>query len=104
MGEATDVLYEMVTDQDCIVIGTFAGAMTMAKMGLVISEMIDQGMLNAVVATGALIGHGMVEQSGRTHFKHDPTWNDEKLYMAGYRSRVRHDRAGNQSLRLPKTS
>ena len=84
MGEAADVLYEMATDPDCVVIGTFAGAMTMAKMGLVISEMIDQGMLNAVVATGALIGHGMVEQSGRTHFKHDPSWNDEKLYMAGY--------------------
>ena len=84
MGEAADVLHEMVSDRDCMVIGTLAGAMTMAKMGLLVSEMIDQGMLDAVVSTGALIGHGLIEQSGRTHFKYDPGWNDERLYMAGY--------------------
>lgn len=84
LGEAADVLYEMVADEECFVVGTLSGAMTIAKMGLVITEMIDQGMLDAVVSTGALIGHGMVEQSGRTHFKYDPSWDDEKLYMAGY--------------------
>ena len=84
LGEAADVLYEMVNDPKCMVVGTFSGAMTIAKMGLVITEMIDQGMLDAVISTGALIGHGMVEQSGHTHFRHDPSWSDEKLYQAGY--------------------
>ena len=84
LGEAADVLCEMVADPKCYVVGTFSGAMTIAKMGLVLTEMIDQGMLDAVISTGALIGHGMVEQSGRTHFRYDPSWNDESLYMAGY--------------------
>jgi len=84
LGEAADVLTEMVADPKCYIVGTFSGAMTIAKMGLLLTEMIDQGLLNAVVSTGALIGHGMVEQSGRTHFRYDPSWDDEALYMAGY--------------------
>lgn len=84
LGEAADVLYEMVSDPKCLVVGTFSGAMTIAKMGLVMTEMIDQGMLDAIVTTGALIGHGVVEQSGRSHFRHDPSWNDLELYQAGY--------------------
>lgn len=84
LGEAANVLYEMVSDPQCFVVGTFSGAMTIAKMGLLLAEMIDQGMLNAVISTGALIGHGLIEQSGRTHFRHDPTWDDKQLYKAGY--------------------
>lgn len=84
LGEAADVLYEMVTDPDCMVVGTFSGAMTIAKQGLLITDMIDQGMLNAIVSTGALMCHGVIEQTGHMHFRHDPTWDDEKLYEAGY--------------------
>jgi deoxyhypusine synthase len=84
LGEAADVLHEMVADPKCYVVGTFSGAMTIAKMGLLLAEMIDQGMVNAVVTTGALIGHGVIEQSGHTHFRYEPSWNDEKLYQAGY--------------------
>lgn len=84
LGEAADILYEMATDEKCFVVGTFSGAMTIAKQGLLITEMIDQGMLNAVVSTGALMCHGLIEQSGHTHFRHDPHWSDEQLYDAGY--------------------
>lgn len=84
LGEAADILYEMATDEKCFVVGTFAGAMTIAKQGLLLTEMIDQGILDAVVSTGALMCHGLIEQSGHTHFRHDPHWSDEKLYDAGY--------------------
>ncbi len=84
LGEAADILYEMASDKKCFVVGTFAGAMTIAKQGLLITEMIDQGLLHAVVSTGALMCHGLIEQSGHTHFRHDPHWSDEKLYDAGY--------------------
>ena len=84
LGEAAEVLQAMAEDPDCFVVGTFSGAMTIAKQGLLITEMIDQGMLNAVVSTGALMCHGLIEQSGHTHFRHEPTWSDEKLYEAGY--------------------
>ena len=40
-GEAADVFEAMVRDPDCGVVLTLSGAMTIAKMGLVITEMID---------------------------------------------------------------
>ena len=84
VGEAVDVLYEMVTDPDCFVVGTFSGAMTVAKMGLLVCDMIDKGMLNAIVSTGALMTHGFVESVGMRHFKYNPAMNDEELYDKGY--------------------
>jgi len=84
LGEAADVLHAMVTDEKCFSVLTLSGAMTIAKMGLVITEMIDQGMVDAIVSTGALMCHGMVEQMGHTHFRYDPRWGDRKLYEAGY--------------------
>ncbi len=84
VGEAADVLEAMVRDKDCFKVLTLSGAMTVAKMGLVICDMIDQGMIDAVVSTGALMTHGFVESAGMTHFKY--TWNmdDEELYEKGY--------------------
>ncbi|HLN18995.1 MAG TPA: deoxyhypusine synthase family protein [Patescibacteria group bacterium] len=84
LGEAVDVLYNMVTDPNCFVVGTFSGAMTPAKMGLLICDMIDMGMLNAVVSTGALMTHGLVEGYGMTHFKYKPGMDDKTLYQKNY--------------------
>lgn len=84
LGEAAEVLTEMARDPKCFIVGTFSGAMTIAKMGLLITEMIDQGLLHAVVSTGALMCHGMIEQTGHTHFRYDPSWSDVDLYEAGY--------------------
>ena len=84
LGEAADVLYDMVVDEDCFVVGTFSGAMTVAKQGLLLCDMIDHGMLDAVVSTGALMAHGFVEAAGMTHFKHRPDLDDTQLYNAGF--------------------
>lgn len=84
LGEAADIMVEMAQDPDCFVVLTLSGAMTIAKQGLLITEMIDQGLVHAVVSTGALMCHGLIEQSGHTHFRHDPHWSDEQLYDAGY--------------------
>jgi len=56
----------------------------MAKMGLIMTEMVERGMLDAVVSTGALICHGFVEESGEAHFKHEPHMNDAELYKLGF--------------------
>ena len=59
----------MARDEDAFIVMTFAGAMTVAKQGLVISELIDRGIVNAIVSTGALMAHGLVEATGRAHFR-----------------------------------
>lgn len=84
VGEAADLLHEMVMDKDCFVVGTFAGAMTVAKMGLLICDMIEMGMLDAIVSTGALMAHGFNESRGTTHFRYDSGMSDEELFEKGY--------------------
>jgi deoxyhypusine synthase len=84
LGEALDVTVAMAKDPDCKVVLTLSGAMTIAKMGKVISKMIDTGMVQAVVSTGALMAHGMSEAVGLTHYRHDPAMSDEELFEKGY--------------------
>jgi deoxyhypusine synthase len=84
LGEAADVLEAMARDKECFVVMTLAGAMTVAKQGLIITELIDRGIVNAIVSTGALMAHGLVEATGRAHFQHNPELSDEELYEAGY--------------------
>jgi deoxyhypusine synthase len=84
LGEALDVTLAMVKDADCKVVLTLSGAMTIAKMGKVISKMIDTGMVQAIVSTGALMAHGLSEAVGLTHYRHDPRMSDEDLFVKGY--------------------
>lgn len=84
IGEAADVLEAMARDPDCFVVMTLAGAMTVAKQGLIIAELIDRGIVNAIVSTGALMAHGLVEATGRSHFRYNPEVSDAELYEQGY--------------------
>ena len=72
-------LKKMVEDPDCTVFLTLSGAMTIAKMSLVICEMIDTGMVQFISSTGALMGHGLIESLGLKHFKYNPDVSDEEL-------------------------
>jgi deoxyhypusine synthase len=84
IGIGADVLEAMARDKDCFVVMTLAGAMTVAKQGVVICDLIDNGIVKAVVSTGALMAHGLVEAAGRSHFVYDAKLNDVELYEAGY--------------------
>ena len=84
LGEAADVLEAMVRDPDCYRVLTISGAMTIAKQGLLVCEMIDRGWVQAVVTTGALMTHGLSEGVGMLHFKHRPSMPDTELYEKGY--------------------
>ncbi len=84
VGEAADVLEAMARDRDCFVVMTLAGAMTVAKQGLILADLIDHGIVKAIVSTGALMAHGLVEATGRAHYVYNPAMSDEQLYEAGY--------------------
>jgi len=84
LGEAFEVLTAMVEDPDCLVVMTLSGAMTIAKMGRIISSMIDHGMVQVIVSTGALIAHGLTESIGKTHYRHNPSMSDQELFEKGY--------------------
>jgi deoxyhypusine synthase len=84
LGEAADVYEAMVRDESCFRVVTISGAMTIAKQGLVLCEMIERGWVQAIVATGALMTHGFVEGAGMLHFKHRASMRDEELFEKGY--------------------
>jgi len=85
VGDAADVLEAMARDKDCFVVMTLAGALTVGKMGLVFCDLIESGIVKAIVSTGALMAHGLVEATGLSHFRYDPAkMNDEELFLAGY--------------------
>lgn len=84
LGEAFNITCEMARDPDCTVVLTLSGAMTVAKQGLIVCDMIDQGLVNAVVATGALMAHGLTESIGLAHYQYDPSKSDPDLFEQGY--------------------
>lgn len=73
---------KMLRDPDCSIFLTMSGAMTIAKMGLLICEMIDRGWVKYISSTGALIAHGLVENVGLKHYKHNPKYCDRQLAQA----------------------
>jgi len=85
IGDAADVLEAMARDKDCFVVLTLAGALTVGKMGLIFCDLIESGIVKAVVSTGALMAHGLVEATGLSHFRYDPSkMDDNALFLAGY--------------------
>ena len=84
LGEAAEVLTAMVQDPEVTVVGTFSGAMSVAKMGLLLCDMLERGWLDIVITTGALVAHGFIEDLGRVHYKHPSHRSDRELYLQGY--------------------
>jgi deoxyhypusine synthase len=85
VGDAADVLEAMARDKDCFVVMTLAGALTVGKMGLIFCDLIESGVVKAIVSTGALMAHGLVEATGLSHFRYDPAkMDDAELFKAGY--------------------
>ncbi|MGH9702730.1 MAG: deoxyhypusine synthase family protein, partial [Candidatus Acidiferrales bacterium] len=84
IGDAADVLEAMALDKDCFVVMTLSGAMTVAKMSFVFCDLIEAGIVKAIVSTGALMAHGLVEATGLSHFRYDPKMDDRELFHAGY--------------------
>ena len=84
IGDAADVLEAMARDKDCFVVMTLSGALTVGKMGLIFCDLIESGVVHAIVSTGALMAHGLVEATGHSHFRYDPKMDDKELFEAGY--------------------
>lgn len=84
LGNAFEILVEMARDPDTTVVMTLSGAMTVAKQGRLICEMVDRGIVDVIVSTGALMAHGLTESIGLTHYAYDETKSDEELFEKGY--------------------
>lgn len=84
LGEAYEILRRTRSDEDCQVVMTISGAMTIAKQGKIFCDLIDRGFVHAIVATGALIAHGLTESIGCVHYRYEHGMSDEQLFAKGY--------------------
>src|SRR5258708_24035939 len=63
VGDAADVLEAMARDKDCFVVMTLSAALTVGKMGLVFCDLLESGIVKAVVSTSAPIAHRLAQTS-----------------------------------------
>ena len=84
LGEAFEILLEAARNPSCRIVLTVSGAMTVAKQGRILCDLVDAGVVDAIVSTGALMAHGLTESMGLAHYRYDPTKSDERLFQLGY--------------------
>ncbi|MHA1370245.1 MAG: deoxyhypusine synthase family protein [Promethearchaeota archaeon] len=67
LGLALDVLTKMYTEKNCLRILTLAGAMVPAGMEEIINQMIERGIVQVIVSTGANIIHSIINELGNCY-------------------------------------
>lgn len=83
LSRCLDVLEAMASDDDCLVVMTLAGAMVPAGMEQTIVELIEEGVIDVLVTTGANISHSMVNHAdpqNQGHFVGTPAADDAELF------------------------
>lgn len=83
LSAAVDVLQSVVEDSGALSVLALSGAMIPAGMGLVIERLMDRGIIDVVVTTGANLSHDLVDAAcrGKGHFRGDPNADDDELYQ-----------------------
>ncbi|MFC6723620.1 deoxyhypusine synthase, partial [Halobium palmae] len=91
MHEAVEVTGGMFADEDCTVFLSLAGAMVPTGMRRIVSDLIRDGYVDALVTTGANLTHDAIEAIGGKHHhgaehaegkttrEHDETLRDEEV-------------------------
>jgi deoxyhypusine synthase len=79
VGRGWSALKDISDDRDCSVVLTVSGAMTVAKLGSIFGALISRGIVNAIVTTGAVVTHALVEEMGMKHYKLPDSVSDTQL-------------------------
>jgi deoxyhypusine synthase len=80
LAAAADIVDRMLADPDCGVILTVAGSLCSAGLKDAIALTIEDGLVDAVVATGAnIVDQDFFEALGFRHFQGTPHANDQEL-------------------------
>ena len=61
LSRCLDVLENMAKDEECMTIMTLAGAMVPGGMEETVTQLIEEGIIDALVTTGANISHSMID-------------------------------------------
>lgn len=83
LSRCLDVFENMVRDEECMIVMTLAGAMVPGGMEELVTQLIEHGVIQALVSTGANISHSMVNHAdveNQGHFVGAVSVDDAELY------------------------
>ena len=81
IGEASEILKEMINNPECKVFLGLAGAMVPAGMKKIIVQMLDHTSI--FVSTGANLTHDLIEALGHHHYRGEEKADDGELNKKG---------------------
>ena len=70
LSRCLDVLENMARDESCMVVMTLAGAMVPGGMEETITQLIEEGIIDVLVTTGANVSHSMVNHADELNQGH----------------------------------
>lgn len=85
LGEATDIVEEMIRDKNCVKFLGLSGAVIPAGLRSCVVEMINNGWVDIIVSTGAIATHDIAQCFGEKFTQIDPKKVDDmELRAKGY--------------------
>jgi deoxyhypusine synthase len=82
-GKAVTILGGLFSDDECVKLISLAGPIVPGGLRTVIADLIDDGLLNGVVTTGANVTHDILEGLGHRHIAGTEMVDDTKLKRQG---------------------
>jgi len=82
-GKAVTILGDLFRDDDCVKLISLAGPIVPGGLRTIIADLIDDGLLDGVVTTGANITHDILEGLGHRHIVGTELADDSKLKRQG---------------------
>jgi deoxyhypusine synthase len=84
LARAARIWAEMTADPDCTVILTIAGSLCSAGLRKVFHDLVEAGMVDVIVSSGAnIVDQDLFEALGFHHYRGDPEADDEELARHG---------------------
>jgi deoxyhypusine synthase len=83
LGEVTKIWQQMIKEEEITIWLGISGAIIPAGMRKIISFLVKNRFVDAIVSTGAQIFHETFEALGQEHFLGEPIMDDMKLFKEG---------------------
>ncbi|MFW9792689.1 MAG: deoxyhypusine synthase [Candidatus Thorarchaeota archaeon] len=83
VGRATHITKRMFNDPECYTFLSMSGPMVPGGLRVIVSHLVEKGLVDAIITSGANIVHDLVEAYGGGHYRVPPSTDDYKLREAG---------------------
>jgi deoxyhypusine synthase len=83
LGRATEITKQIFKDSDCFTFLSMSGPMVPGGLRNLVSHLVQEGHIDAIITSGANIVHDLVEAYGGSHYRVPPAKDDFELREGG---------------------